>query len=122
MRSTGRLMLAALLTLGVAGCAGSPVIVASPSACASLIPESWAKGVEHTDAPDPAPPKPADSTGIIAWTLDQLKAWTGFGVSEANKVDQANGRTADAIGIISRCEARDAAAVKHAKAKFLGVF
>jgi hypothetical protein len=72
--------------------------------------------------PDPAPNKPADSPGVIAWTLDELKKWTGFAVSEANKVDQANGRTADAIGIVARCEARDAAAVKRARPKVLGIF
>lgn len=122
MRSRKLAMPALSLMLAVAGCAHSPVIVASPSACADLLPKEWEAGVAHTDIPDAAPPKPADQPGIIAWTLDQLKVWTGFGVSEANKVDQANGRTADAIGIVRRCEARDAAAVKHAKPKFLGLF
>jgi len=87
-----------------------------------LIPPDWANGVEHTPIPAAAPPKPADQPGVLAWTLDELKKWTGFGVSEANKVDQANGRTADAIGIVGRCEARDAKAVKAARPKFLGVF
>jgi hypothetical protein len=32
----------------------------------------------------------------------------------------ANGRTKDAIGIVERCEARDAAAVKQAKRGFFG--
>lgn len=122
MRSIMRPMLAASLLLAVAGCAGSPVIVASPSACTDLIPVDWAKGVDHTPAPDPAPPKPTDQPGIVAWTLDELKKWTGFGVSEANKVDQANGRTADAIGIAKRCEERDAKAVRAARPKVLGLF
>jgi hypothetical protein len=30
----------------------------------------------------------------------------------------ANARTSDAIGIVERCEARDAAAVKHAQRGF----
>jgi hypothetical protein len=96
--------------------------VASPSACADLIPADWAKGVDHTPIPDAAPAKPTDQPGILAWTLDELKKWTGFGVSEAAKVDQANGRTADAIGIVARCEARDAKAVKQARPKVLGIF
>jgi hypothetical protein len=56
------------------------------------------------------------------WTLDQQKAWTAFAISEAAKVDQANGRTADTIGIITRCESRDAKAVKAARPKVLGIF
>lgn len=122
MRSTMLPMLALLPMLAVAGCAGSTVIQATPSACAALLPESWKAGVDHTDIPDAAPPKPADQPGIVNWTLAELKKWTGFGVSEANKLDQANGRTADAIGIVSRCEARDAEAVKKAKPKLLGIF
>jgi hypothetical protein len=55
--------------------------------------------------------------------LDQLKAWIGFGTAEAGNVEIANGRTADALGIVERCEARDAAAVqKVARRKFLGLF
>lgn len=96
--------------------------MASPSACASLLPDSWSSGVDHTDIPEAAPPKPADPAGQVNWTLAELKKWTGFGVSEANKLDQANGRTADAIDIVGRCEARDAVAVKHAKPRFLGIF
>ena len=96
--------------------------MASPSACTELIPAGWAKGVDHTSLPEPAPVKPADQPGVVAWTLDELKKWTGFGVSEANKLDQANGRTSDVIGIVRRCEERDAKAVRAAKPKFLGIF
>ena len=38
------------------------------------------------------------------------------------KLDEANGRTRDAIGIVERCEARDAAAVKRAKRGWLARF
>jgi hypothetical protein len=120
MRSTMRAMLAASLLLAVAGCAGSPVIVASPSACAELIPAEWANGVDHTPASGCCACQAYGSAGILAWTLDELKKWTGFGVSEAAKVDQANGRTADAIGIVARCEARDAKAVKAGAAEGAG--
>lgn len=46
--------------------------------------------------------------------LGELKKWSGFGVAEAQKVEDANGRTRDAIGITEQCEKRDAAAVKRA--------
>lgn len=101
---------------------GSPAIVSAPSACADLIPTDWAEGVAHEDLPAPAPARPADKDGVIAWTLDELKKWTGFGVGEANRLDQANGRTRDAVGIVRRCEERDARAVEKARPKFLGVF
>lgn len=105
--------------------------MASPSACASLLPAEWAAGVDHGDMPAPAAamPQPAPSQDAATlwknrygWALDEQKKWAAFGVSEANKVDQANGRTADAIGIVTRCEARDAAAVKKARPKVLGLF
>jgi hypothetical protein len=110
---------------------GSPAILASPSACASLLPADWANGVAHTDLPAAAPAMPQPAPGHDAatlwqnrygWALDEQKKWASFGVSEANKLDQANGRTADAIGIVERCEARDAAAVNKARPKVLGIF
>jgi hypothetical protein len=122
MKSANRLMLVASLMLAVAACVGSPVIVATPSACSTLLPDEWKKGVEHAPTPDAAPAKPSDQTGLIAWTLNELKKWTGFGVDEASRVDQANGRTKDAIGIVERCESRDAAAQKKATHRFLGIF
>jgi len=55
--------------------------------------------------------------------LDLLKSWIGFGLGEAGQLAKANWRTRDAIGIVSRCEARDAAAVHGvARHKFLGLF
>lgn len=46
-----------------------------------------------------------------------------FADAQTGRLDQANGRTKDAIGIVKRCEERDSAAVKHAtKRKFLGIF
>jgi len=39
------------------------------------------------------------------------------------RLDVANDRTKSAIGIVERCEARDAAAVKRAtRRRFLGIF
>lgn len=48
--------------------------------------------------------------------------WIAFADAQTGQLDKANGRTADAIGIVERCEARDAAAVKRARPKFLGIF
>jgi hypothetical protein len=49
--------------------------------------------------------------------------WIAFGDAQTGKLDQANGRTSDAISIVERCEARDAAAVKRAtRRKVLGLF
>lgn len=106
------------------GCAGSPVILAGPSACADLIPAEWSKGVPGAEPPAPIPDLPV--TAPIADQLKQalagMKSWTSFGVDQSNRLDQANGRTADAIGILRRCEERDRAAVKKAKPKVLGIF
>lgn len=48
--------------------------------------------------------------------------WIAFGDAQTAQLDKANDRYAAGVGIISRCEARDAAAVKHAKPRFLGIF
>lgn len=74
--------------------------------------------------PQPAPGQDAATLwqNRYGWALDEQKKWAAYGVSEANKVDQANGRTTDSIGIVTRCEARDAAAVKKVRPKVLGIF
>ncbi len=124
MRSTMRLIPLASTLLAVTACASSPVIVADPSACADLVPADWAKGVPGAAPPASLPPVPAAATAAeqLAQAMIGLKSWTAFGVDQSNRLDQANGRTADAIGIIARCEARDAAAVRKARPKFLGMF
>ena len=49
--------------------------------------------------------------------------WVAFGDAQTAQLDKANGRTADAIGIVQRCEARDRAAVNTAKhRRVLGIF
>jgi len=48
--------------------------------------------------------------------------WVAFGDAQTGQLDKANGRTTDALAIIGRCEARDLAAVKKARAKVLGIF
>ena len=105
------LTLPALMLPAVAGCVQSPPIFAANTPCSSLVPADWRRGVEHA-------PTPAEVTA----TLDQLKAWIGFGTAEAGQLEKANGRTADTIGIVERCEARDREAVLQAKPRFLGLF
>jgi hypothetical protein len=74
------------------------------AACASLLPADWKAGVAPADLPD------GNTVGD----------WIAFGDAQTGKLDVANGRTKDAIGIVERCEARDATAVKKAKRGFFG--
>lgn len=54
--------------------------------------------------------------------LGQMKAWIGFATAEAANLEMANARTRDALAIVSRCEERDAQAVKAAgRRRLLGL-
>jgi len=101
-----RLLLPLSAMLALPACAGAPLIVATPSACSTLLPTEWLKGV-------PGAPLPDGNT---------VGDWVAFSDAEAAQLDKANDRYVSGVGIISRCEARDAAAVKKAKPKFLGIF
>ena len=91
--------------LACAACAGGPPIVAASAAgCSSLLPPEWEQGVAGAPLPE------GNSVGD----------WVAFGDAQTGKLDQANGRTTDAIGIVKRCEARDAAALKKARRGWLG--
>lgn len=94
---------AAVLTL-LAACAGTPIVTATPSSCAALLPAEWKQGVEGAPLP----------------VGDAVADWEVFADAQTGKLDQANGRTKDAIGIVERCESRDAAAVKKATQGFWG--
>jgi hypothetical protein len=48
--------------------------------------------------------------------------WIAFADAQTAQLDKANDRTRAAIGIVERCEERDAEAVKKARRKVLGVF
>lgn len=48
--------------------------------------------------------------------------WIVFGDAQTGRLDVANGRTADTVGIIERCEARDAKAISKSRPRFLGIF
>lgn len=103
-----KVIFACLSALPLAGCIGSPPIFAANSPCSALLPSSWAAGVGH------APP-PAQS----ADPLVQLKEWIRFGTAEAAQVEKADSRYSDAVGIVSRCEARDAEATDRSRGGFL---
>lgn len=48
--------------------------------------------------------------------------WIAFADAQTGQLDKANDRYRAAVGIVGRCEARDAAAVKRSRPRFLGVF
>jgi hypothetical protein len=53
---------------------------------------------------------------------DTVGDWIAFSDAQTGRLDVANGRTADSLAIIERCEARDARAVDRSRPKFLGLF
>ena len=109
MHKVRMLLLAPLLmTQGCALFAGGPRIVApNVAACSTLVPPDWAAGVAGAELP-------GGST---------VGDWIAFGDAQTARLDQANGRTRDAVGIVERCETRDAAAVRQAtRRRFLGIF
>ena len=97
-----KLCLSLSITLAAPGCVGAPPISAIPSACASLLPSEWRAGI--TGAPLPEGSSVAD--------------WISFADQQTGQLDKANDRTLSSIGIVERCEARDAAAVKQAKRRW----
>jgi hypothetical protein len=97
------------LALVTAGCATQPLIVAQPLACAELIPERWHKPVEGAPLYD-------EDTADKADVID-------FGIRQTNRLEEANGRTLDTIGIVETCQKWNAdAAAKLKRKKFLGLF
>jgi hypothetical protein len=97
-------MLSAGLAFGLCACATVTATTRSAS-CSTLLPGEWRQGVAGAPLPD------GETVGD----------WVAFADAQTGKLDQANGRTRDAIGIVERCEARDAAAVKRATRTFLGI-
>jgi hypothetical protein len=68
--------------------------------CSGLVPQEWKTGVSGAELPNNG---------------ETVGDWIAFGDAQTGKLDQANGRTVDAIGIVERCEERDQRAVKRAK-------
>lgn len=79
-------------------------MTAQSASCSSLLPPEWKRGVAGADIPD------GNTVGD----------WIAFGDAQTGKLDQANGRTKDAIGIVERCEARDKEAVRRGSRGFFG--
>ena len=75
-------------------------MTASAADCAGLLPPSWKAGVAGAELPPDAA---------------TVGDWIAFGDAQTGKLDQANGRTADAIAIVERCEAREREAMKRAR-------
>lgn len=79
----------------------------SAAACSALLPPEWREGV-------PGPELPQG---------DIVSDWIALADALTGRLDQANGRTRDAIGIVERCEARDRAAVERAtRHRLFGIF
>ena len=51
---------------------------------------------------------------------DTVGEWIAFADAQTGKLDEANGRTRDAIAIVERCEGRSAAETKRVKRGFFG--
>lgn len=93
------------LCLLLVGCS-APTVLSTPNSCATLLPADWKQGVPGVELP----------------TGDTVGDWVAFADAQTGKLDMANGRTRDAIEIIERCEARDAAAVKQATRRWYQIF
>ena len=104
LRAIATLPLIALL----AGCAAT-VIQADASRCSDLLPSSWLEGV----APAPLPESAKLPDGH-----DDARPWQSGFVAQTGQLEAANGRYVDAVGIVRRCEDRDAAAVKRARRRW----
>lgn len=85
--------------LALSGCVGAPPIVATPSACASLLPEEWR-------VPVAGAPLPLDGTA---------GDWIAFGDAQTGQLDKANDRTLTSIHVIERCEQLHREAIAAAK-------
>jgi hypothetical protein len=93
-------------TLAFPACVAAPPILSTPGACSTLVPEAWS-------TPVPGAPLPAG---------ESVGEWVAFGDAQTGQLDKANGRTADSLAVIRRCEERDRAALKRARPKMLGLF
>lgn len=51
------------------------------------------------------------SADLPSLTADRTD-WQVFGIAQTGQLDKANGRFADGMGIVRKCEARDAEVVK----------
>lgn len=93
----------ACLTLGagLCACAGPTLVVRPANDCSTLVPDGWRMSVPGADVP----------------TMNTVGDWIAFGDAQTGQLDKANGRTADTITIVEKCEARDNAATKALQPK-----
>lgn len=102
-------MLSLILLLALPGCTlfagGKAIVVPTPPACSSLLPDEWLKGVPNADL---------ENDGAT------VGDWMKFGDAQTGQLDKANDHYVAGIGIIQRCEGRDAVAVKKATRR--GIF
>lgn len=101
-----------LPVLALSGCVGAPPIVATPSACASLLPEAWRM-------PVPGAPLPINEGAIEGNTVGD---WIAFGDAQTGQLDKANDRTLSSIAIVERCEQLNREAVAKAKRPWWKIF
>lgn len=103
MRSGMRLraIVTMLLSVPLAGCLRTPV-VAGASPCSALLPSDWLAGVAAVDLPTSA--KLPDGH-------DDARPWQEGFIGQTGQLQIANDRYSAAVGIVGRCEARDAAVV-----------
>ena len=85
-----------MLAAGLCACV-TPTATVQNASCSSLLPAEWRDGVS------PAPMPQGETVGD----------WIVFADQQTGRLDQANGRTRDAIGIVTRCEERDQSAVRR---------
>lgn len=105
-------LLSLTLLFALPGCSlfagGRPIVTPTPPACSSLLPDEWLKGVPSADVPNDG---------------ETVGDWIKFGDAQTGQLDKANDHYVAGVGIIKRCEDRDALAVKKAtRRKFLGIF
>jgi hypothetical protein len=91
---------------GMLSACAAPVVTSTPNSCATLLPQEWSQGVAGAPLPD------GDTVGD----------WVAFADAQTGKLDQANDRTTATIGIVDRCEKRDADAVKRATKRWWQIF
>jgi hypothetical protein len=94
----------AVIPIGLLTSCAPPTVLSTPNSCSTLLPGEWKQGVAGAPLP----------------TGDTVGDWVAFGDAQTGKLDMANGRTRDAIGIIERCEERDSRAVRGATRGFFG--
>jgi len=76
------------------------------------LPSSWLDGV---------PPAPLPDSAKLPDGHDDARPWQSGFIEQTGQLEVANDRYGAAVGIVSRCEARDAAAVRKARPKLLGI-